>query len=286
LRKALITGIDGQDGYYLSRLLKQKGYAVYGTTRKSPRLPDERFDEIYHLASQGHTSIKFGNRSVQMDVTGSGALQVLEGLRLSKCSSRFVYAGSSAMFGNSPAPADENTSVCPVTPYGCAKAYGYWLTKSYREQYGLHCSTGILFNHESPRRKEHCVSRKISMAAARIKLGQQKRLKLGDIESVRDWGYAPDYVYAMWLMAQQDCPDDYIIASGGGGYPVSEILRATFEYFNLDWEKYVTYKEGEKSTVIGDSTKIRKKLGWTPITNFYQMVKIMAQDAYENCSCD
>ena len=284
MRKALITGIDGQDGYYLSRLLKQKGYAVYGTTRKSPRLPDEKFDEIYHLASQGHTSVDFGNRSVQTDVTGIGALHILEGIRLSNSKAHFFYAGSSAMFGVSPAPHNENTSVCPATPYGCAKAYGYWLTKTYREMYGLHCSTGILYNHESPRRKEYCVSKKIATAAARIKLGQQKRLKLGEIESVRDWGYAPDYVYAMWLMTQQDSPDDYIIASGRG-YPVSEILRATFEYFNLDWEKYVTTKKGEKSVVIGDSTKI-KRMGWTPITDFYQMVKIMAQDAYENCSLE
>ena len=205
-------------------------------------------------------------------------------LRLSKSDAKFIYAGSSAMFGAAPSPHKEDTSVCPVSQYGCAKAYGYWLTRTYREQYKMRCSTAILYNHESPKRKPYCVTRKITTAAARIKLGLQDRIVLGNIDSVRDWGYAPDYTYAMWLMAQQDVPDDYIIATGKG-YPVKEILRAAFEYFGLDWEKHTKLIKGEPTTITGNPYKIRKKLGWMPVTGFYQMVKIMAKDAYENCSC-
>ena len=318
MKKVLISGVTGQDGSYLAELLLDKGYDVHGIIRRSSVFNTARidhiidqlhlyhgditdgcfitslilngdFDEVYHLAAQSHVRVSFDNPVFTSEVTGTGTAIMLEAIRISKKKdTRFYFAGSSEMFGNEPSPQNEETPLAPCSPYGCAKVYGYWMTKNYREGYGMHCSTGILFNHESPRRGETFVTRKISRAAARISLGLQDKLKLGNITAYRDWGYAPDFVKAMWMMVQKDYADDYVIATGKS-HSVKDYLEKTFSYFGLDYKKYVEFdkkylRPNEVDYLRGDSTKARKELGWTPTVTFDNLVEIMAKDAYENCS--
>jgi len=318
MKKVLITGITGQDSSYLAELLLEKGYEVHGIIRRASTFNTDRidhiindlklshgditdgcfiastilrtsFDEIYHLAAQSHVRVSFDNPVFTNEVTGTGTAIILEAIRMSgNKNTRFYFAGSSEMFGNAPSPQNEETPMIPQSPYGCAKCYGYWMTKNYREGYEMHCSTGILFNHESPRRGETFVTRKISQAAARIKLGLQKDITLGNIESYRDWGYAPDYVEAMWMMLQQDKPDDYVIATGEA-HSVKEFLEETFMYFDLDYRDYLKFDDKyfrptEVNYLWGDSTKAQKRLGWKPKVTFNELVNIMAKDAYENCT--
>ena len=318
MKKVLISGGTGQDGSYLAELLLDKGYDVHGIIRRSSVFNTARidhiidqlhlyhgditdgcfitslilngdFDEVYHLAAQSHVRVSFDNPVFTSDVTGTGTAIMLEAIRISKKKdTRFYFAGSSEMFGNEPSPQNEETPLAPCSPYGCAKVYGYWMTKNYREGYGMHCSTGILFNHESPRRGETFVTRKISRAAARISLGLQDKLKLGNITAYRDWGYAPDFVKAMWMMVQKDYADDYVIATGKS-HSVKDYLEKTFSYFGLDYKKYVEFdkkylRPNEVDYLRGDSTKAQNELGWTPTVTFDNLVEIMAKDAYENCS--
>jgi len=311
-KKALITGITGQDASYLAEFLLKKNYEVHGVLRRSSVFNTERidhilndltcfhgditdgsfmtglilkgeYDEIYHLAAQSHVKVSFDNPVFTSDVTGTGTAIILESIRLSG-GGKFYFAGSSEMFGSSPPPQNEQTPMIPQSPYGCSKTYGYMMTRNYREGYGIHACTGILFNHESPRRGETFVTRKISNAAARIKLGLQNELRLGNLDAKRDWGYAPDFVRAMWMMLQND-PDDYVIATGES-HTVKEFLEETFLYFGLDYREYVKFDERylrpcEVDYLLGDATKAKEKLGWEPEVKFDQLVEIMAGEAYE-----
>jgi GDPmannose 4,6-dehydratase len=318
MKKALITGITGQDGSYLAELLLEKGYEVHGIIRRSssfntsridhlysdPHLKGTRLflhygdlsdgvmlmkllyqlqpDEIYHLGAQSHVRVSFDVPEYTGDVTGLGTLRLLEAIREvgleGKC--RFYQASSSEMFGMvQEVPQTEKTPFYPRSPYGCAKVYAYWLTVNYRESYGMHATNGILFNHESPRRGETFVTRKITRAATRIKLGLQEKLFLGNLDAKRDWGYAKEYVEAMWLMLQQDSGDDYIMATNET-HSVKDFVKETFALLDLDWEKYVDYdKRYERPTevdlLIGDSAKAKRQLNWEPKVHFKDLVKIM-----------
>ena len=319
MKKALITGITGQDGSYLVELLLSKGYTVYGMVRRSSGIVRSRLehlyvepheqetrmfleygdmaeglalrkllshvqpDEIYNLAAQSHVRISFDQPEYTADVTGMGALRLLEALRdFSQTSGkavRFYQASSSEMFGATPPPQSESTPFHPRSPYAVAKVTAFWTTVNYREAYGLHCSNGILFNHESERRGENFVTRKITRAAGRIKVGLQKKLYLGNLEARRDWGYAPDFVEAMWMMLQQDQPDDYVVATGEA-HSVAEFLDVAFSRLNLDWHDFVEtdpryYRPAEVDYLMGDATKARHTLGWKPRTTFQEMVRIM-----------
>jgi GDPmannose 4,6-dehydratase len=318
MKKALITGITGQDGSYLAELLLEKGYEVHGIIRRSstfntsridhiytdPHLDGKKLvlhygdladgvmlmkllyqlqpDEIYHLGAQSHVRVSFDVPEYTGDVTGLGTLRLLEAIREvgleGKC--RFYQASSSEMFGLvQEVPQTEKTPFYPRSPYGCAKVYAYWLTVNYRESYGMHATNGILFNHESPRRGETFVTRKITRAATRIKLGLQDKLYLGNLDAKRDWGYAKEYVEAMWLMLQQDSGDDYVMATNQTN-SVKDFVKETFALLDLDWEKYVDYdKRYERPTevdlLIGDPTKAKKQLNWEPKVLFKDLVKIM-----------
>jgi len=318
MKKALITGITGQDGSYLAELLLSKGYEVHGIIRRSSTFNTSRIDhlytdphingtkmflhygdladgvmimkllynikpdEIYHLGAQSHVRVSFDVPEYTGDVTGLGTLRLLEAIREldmgDKC--RFYQASSSEMFGLVQAvPQTETTPFYPRSPYGCAKVYAYWLTVNYRESYNLHATNGILFNHESPRRGETFVTRKITRAATRIKLGLQDKLYLGNLDAQRDWGYAKEYVEAMWLMLQQDKGDDYVMATNETN-SVKDFVIETFNLLDLDWEKYVDYdKRYERPTevdlLIGDPAKAKKQLGWEPQVRFKELVKIM-----------
>jgi GDPmannose 4,6-dehydratase len=318
MKKALITGITGQDGSYLAELLLEKGYEVHGIIRRSstfntsridhiytdPHLDGKKLvlhygdladgvmlmkllyqlqpDEIYHLGAQSHVRVSFDVPEYTGDVTGLGTLRLLEAIREvgleGKC--RFYQASSSEMFGLvQEVPQTEKTPFYPRSPYGCAKVYAYWLTVNYRESYGLHATNGILFNHESPRRGETFVTRKITRAATRIKLGLQDKLYLGNLDAKRDWGYAKEYVEAMWLMLQQDSGDDYVMATNQTN-SVKDFVKETFALLDLDWEKYVDYdKRYERPTevdlLIGDPAKAKKQLNWEPKVLFKDLVKIM-----------
>jgi len=318
MKRALITGITGQDGSYLAELLLDKGYEVHGIIRrastfntdridhlyKDPHinnakmflhygdladgvqmvklLYDLRPDEIYHLGAQSHVRVSFDVPEYTGDVTGLGTLRILEAIREvgldNKC--RFYQASSSEMFGLvQEVPQTEKTPFYPRSPYGCAKVYAYWLTVNYRESYGLHATNGILFNHESPRRGETFVTRKITRAATRIKMGLQEKLYLGNLDARRDWGYAKEYVEAMWLMLQQDRGDDYVMATNET-HSVKEFVQETFALLDLDWEKYVEYdKRYERPTevdlLIGDPAKAKRQLDWEPKVRFKDLVKIM-----------
>ncbi|MGF1678949.1 MAG: GDP-mannose 4,6-dehydratase [Candidatus Methylacidiphilales bacterium] len=315
MRKALITGITGQDGSYLADLLLEKGYEVHGLIRRSSSfntdrldhiyqdphdterfrlhygdlsdsvsvmslLQDIRPDEVYNLAAQSHVRVSFDIPEYTGDVTAIGALRVLEGIRKLKLDARFYQASSSEMFGLVQAvPQSESTPFYPRSPYAAAKVYAHWITVNYRESYQLHASSGILFNHESPRRGETFVTRKITRAVARIKVGLQQKLYLGNLDAQRDWGFAKEYVEAMWLMLQQDNPDDYVIATGET-HTVREFLEEAFQHVGLDWEKYVAFDErylrpAEVDLLIGDPAKAKKQLGWEPRTKFNELVKIM-----------
>ena len=315
-KKALITGITGQDGSYLAELLLSKGYEVHGIVRRSstpnrsridhllrdgdgePRLilhygdlsDGSRLvtlvdwikpDEIYHLAAQSHVRVSFDEPEFTGDTTGLGTIRLLEAIRMVGLPTRFYQASSSEMFGASPPPQNERTPFYPRSPYGAAKVYAFWVTKNYRESYGIFASNGILFNHESPRRGETFVTRKITRAVARIAAGKQDRLLLGNLDAVRDWGYAPEYVEAMWLMLQADEPDDFVVATGTS-YTVKDFLQLSFEHVGLEWEKYVGFDEkllrpAEVDSLIGDSSKIREATGWNPRVMPPELARIMVE---------
>lgn len=316
MKKALITGITGQDGSYLAELLLSKGYEVYGIIRRSssfntgridpiyqdPHVPDVRLrlvygdlndasslnkilrttqpDEIYNLGAQSHVRVSFDVPEYTAEVTGVGTVRLLEAIRESGIKPKFYQASSSEMFGKvQEIPQRETTPFYPRSPYGAAKLYAHWITVNYREGYNLFACSGILFNHESPRRGETFVTRKITKAAARIKLGLQQDLYLGNLDAKRDWGYAGDYVEAMWLMLQQDQPDDYVIATGET-HTVREFLDVAFGHLNLDWKQYVKidpkyYRPTEVDLLIGDAAKARKLLKWEPRVRFKELVTMM-----------
>ena len=322
MKKALITGITGQDGSYLAELLLAKGYEVHGIIRRSstfntdridhlyqdPHLPATRLflhygdlndasslniilrkvqpDEIYNLGAQSHVRVSFDVPEYTAEVTGVGTVRLLEAVReagLTK--SRIYQASSSEMFGASPPPQNEKTPFYPRSPYGAAKVYSYWIGVNYREGYGLHVSNGILFNHESERRGETFVTRKVTRAASRIKLGLQKKLYLGNLEAKRDWGYAKDYVEAMWLMLQQPQGDDFVIATGEA-HSVRELCEAAFGHVGLDYREFVDidpryYRPTEVDYLLGDASKAEKILGWKPRTSFKELVRIMMESDME-----
>jgi GDPmannose 4,6-dehydratase len=319
-KRALITGITGQDGSYLSELLLEKGYEVHGIIRRSSSFNTDRIDhiyvdphnenaklflhygdltdgttlrrileevqpvEVYNLGAQSHVRVSFDSPEYTVDAVGMGVLRLLEAVRdyqnRTAIEVRFYQAGSSEMFGLvQEVPQKETTPFYPRSPYACAKVYGHWQTVNYRESYGLFACNGILFNHESPRRGETFVTRKITRAVARIVAGKQKKLYLGNLDAKRDWGYAKDYVRAMWLMLQQEKPDDYVIATNET-HSIKEFLDLAFTYVKLDWEKYVEFDErylrpAEVELLIGDSTKARKQLNWEPSVTFEQLVHLM-----------
>lgn len=314
-KRAVITGITGQDGSYLAELLLSKGYEVHGIVRRSSSFNTDRIDhlyedphesetklflhygdvtdgtrlatlleklqphEIYNLAAQSHVRVSFDEPLFTGEVTGLGTTRLLEALRMSKVNARYYQASSSEMFGATPPPQNESTPFYPRSPYGVAKVYSYWITKNYREAYGLFACNGILFNHESPRRGETFVTRKIAKGAARIAAGLQDYLYLGNLDAVRDWGYAPEYVDAMWRMLQADQPDDYVVATGVG-YTVKDFTRLAFEHVGLDWEKHVRIDERylrptEVDALIGDPSKVRERLDWKPQVLTPDLARIM-----------
>lgn len=307
--RALITGITGQDGSYLAELLLRKGYEVHGIIRRHSTPSTERIDhifndlhlhygdltdtsslcdvvgsvspdEVYNLGAQSHVRTSFDVPVYTGETTGIGTLKLLEVLK--GTGAKFYQASSSEMFGKvQEAPQSETTSFYPRSPYGIAKQFAYWTTVNYRESYGMHASNGILFNHESSRRGETFVTKKIVKAAVRILQGKQKNLILGNLDAKRDWGYAPDYVEAMWLMLQQSKPDDYVIATGET-HTVREFLELAFEYLGLDWENYVVvdsryFRPTEVDLLLGDASKAKRVLGWTPKVKFKELVKIMVE---------
>ncbi|MFZ2172734.1 MAG: GDP-mannose 4,6-dehydratase [Rhodococcus sp. (in: high G+C Gram-positive bacteria)] len=315
MKRALITGITGQDGSYLAELLLGKGYEVHGLIRRAstfntsridhlyvdPHDPEARLflhygdlsdgarlvtllaqiapDEVYNLAAQSHVRVSFDEPEHTGNTTGIGSVRLLEAVRLAGLNCKFYQASSSEMFGATPPPQNEETPFYPRSPYGAAKVYSYWVTKNYREAYGIFAVNGILFNHESPRRGETFVTRKITRAVARIKAGVDKDLYMGNLDAVRDWGYAPEYVEGMWRMLQADEPDDYCLATGGR-YSVRDFLTVAFEHAGLDWERYVRFDERylrptEVDALIGDASKAEEKLGWKASVHTPELAKIM-----------
>ncbi len=314
--KALITGITGQDGSYLAELLLAKGYEVHGIIRRASTFNTGRLDpiyedphaghnrlflhygdlsdasalarligkiqpeEIYNLAAQSHVRVSFDAAEYTTDIAATGTVRLLEAIREVGLKPRFYQASSSEMFGKvREIPQKETTPFYPRSPYGCAKVYAFWITVNYRESYGMHTSNGILFNHESPRRGETFVTRKITRAVAHIKAGLQGKLFLGNLGAKRDWGYAKEYVEAMWLMLQQEKPDDYVIATGET-HSVREFLEVAFDCAGLDWKKYVEidpryYRPAEVDMLMGDASKARRQLGWAPKTRFADLAKLM-----------
>jgi GDPmannose 4,6-dehydratase len=315
-KKALITGVTGQDGSYLAELLLGKGYEVHGLIRRASTFNTGRLDpiyedphsgksrlflhygdvadasalarligriqpeEIYNLAAQSHVRVSFDAPEYTTDITATGAIRLLEAIREVGIKPRFYQASSSEMYGKvQDVPQRETTPFYPRSPYGCAKVYAYWITVNYRESYGLHASNGILFNHESPRRGETFVTRKITRAVAHIKAGLQDKLFLGNLDAKRDWGYAKEYVEAMWLMLQQPEPDDYVIATNET-HSVREFLEVAFGHVGLDWKKHVEidpryFRPAEVDLLIGDFSKAKKKLGWEPKTKFADLTRLM-----------
>ena len=321
MKKALITGITGQDGSYLAELLLSKGYEVHGLIRRASTFNTDRIDhlykdfhdpqarmylhygdlsvsgqltdllysvrpdEIYHLGAQSHVRVSFDMPEFTGDITGLGTLRLLEALRKSGIKSRFYQASSSEMFGSAPPPQSEMTLFEPQSPYAAAKVYAYYIVKNYRKAYRIFACNGILFNHESPRRGETFVTRKITRAAARIKFGLQDALYLGNLEAKRDWGYAGDYVEAMWMMLQQDEADDFVIATGET-HSVREFAEKVFEKLGLDFLKYVKsdpryFRPAEVDVLLGDARKARKKLGWRPKVNFEDLIDMMIAEDLE-----
>ena len=317
-KKALITGITGQDGSYLAELLLSKGYEVHGIIRRASTFNTGRLDsiyedphasrnrlflhygdlsdasalarlvakvqpeEVYNLAAQSHVRVSFDGPEYTADITATGAVRLLEAIRETGIQPRFYQASSSEMFGKAQhIPQNEETPFYPRSPYGCAKVFAYWITVNYRESYGLHASNGILFNHESPRRGETFVTRKITRAVAHIQAGLQQKLYLGNLDAKRDWGYAKEYVEAMWLMLQQDRPDDYIIATNET-HSVREFLEVAFGHAGLDWKQHVEidpryYRPAEVDLLIGDYRKAKRKLGWEPRTKFAELTRLMVE---------
>jgi len=319
MKKALITGITGQDGSYLTELLLEKGYEVHGIIRRSssfntgridhlyrdPHVKDTRLflhygdlsdstalnhllrnlrpDEIYHLGAQSHVRVSFDIPEYTADVTGLGSIRILDAIVDTGINTRFYQASSSEMFGKVlEVPQRETTPFYPRSPYGCAKVFAYWTTVNYREAYKIHASNGILFNHESPRRGETFVTRKITKAIARILAGKQNELYLGNLDAKRDWGYAKDYVEAMWLMLQAPHGDDYVVATGET-HSIKEFLDLAFEYVGRDWKNYVKidpkyFRPTEVDLLIGDPTKARTALGWKPKVTFPELAKLMVRE--------
>jgi len=308
-KRALITGITGQDGSYLAEFLLEKGYEVIGMVRRTSTINFERIrhiqdritlvqgdlldqsslidilreyrpHEVYNLAAQSFVPTSFKQPVLTGEFTALGVTRLLEAIRLVDPTIRFYQASSSEMFGKvKEVPQNENTPFHPRSPYGVAKVYAHWITVNYRESYGMFAVSGICFNHESPRRGLEFVTRKITYTAAKIKLGLAHELRLGNLEARRDWGYAPDYVRAMWLMLQQDEPEDYVIATGET-HSVREFVELAFDYLGLDWKKYVVvdpalYRPADVDLLVGDATKARSKLGWAPSVTFEQLVKLM-----------
>jgi GDPmannose 4,6-dehydratase len=309
VKTALITGITGQDGSYLAELLLEKGYRVVGVVRRSSTTPTERIrhlvdqielvsadlldqtsltdvvhefgpDEIYNLAAQSFVATSWTQPVLTGEFTALGVTRMLEAMKKAAPRARFYQASSSEMFGNViESPQRETTPFYPRSPYGVAKVYGHWITVNYRESFGLYAVSGILFNHESPRRGTEFVTRKVSDAVARIKLGQQKDLHLGNLDAHRDWGFAGDYVEAMWRMLQQDAPDDYVIGTGES-HSVRELCEVAFTHVGLEYRDYVVkdpkfFRPAEVDRLIADPAKARKKLGWTPKVGFEELVRMM-----------
>ena len=316
MKKALITGITGQDGSYLAELLLSKGYEVHGIIRRASTFNTERIDhlyqdphingvrlflyygdiadstnlikllyriqpdEIYHLAAQSHVRVSFDIPEYTGDITGLGTIRILEAIRETGLRAKFYQASSSEMYGKAQeVPQRETTPFYPRSPYGAAKVYSYWLTVNYRESYGIFACNGILFNHESPRRGETFVTRKVTRAVGRIKAGLEDKVHLGNLEAKRDWGYAKEYVEAMWLMLQQEEPADYVVATGET-HSVRELLEEAFAYAGLDWRKHLAideryYRPAEVDLLIGDASKARSKLGWEAKTKFKELVRLM-----------
>jgi len=309
MKTALITGITGQDGSYLAELLLEKGYRVFGLARRSSTVTYERIqhiqdrieflsgdltdqnsllyalqqcdpDEVYNLAAQSFVQTSWNQPTLTGDVTALGVTRMLEAIRVHNPKIRFYQASSSEMFGKVQAvPQDENTPFYPRSPYGVAKVYGHWITVNYRESYGMYAVSGILFNHESPRRGLEFVTRKVTDAVARIKLGMADKLRLGTLEARRDWGFAGDYVRAMWLMLQQDEPRDYVVATGET-YSVRELVEAAFGHVGLDWREHVVQDErfmrpAEVDLLVGDPSLAKAGLGWEPEVGFHQLVRMM-----------
>lgn len=315
MKRALITGITGQDGSYLAELLLNKGYEVHGLIRRSstfntsridhiyrdPHDKDNRFflhfgditdgvglanlirslepNEIYNLAAQSHVKVSFEMPDFTAQVDAIGTIRILEAVRAAKIEARFYQASTSELFGSTPPPQSEVSSFSPQSPYAAAKLYSYWVVKNYREAYGLHATNGILFNHESPRRGETFVTRKITIAAAKIKLGLQSKLYLGNLDAIRDWGYAPEYVESMWAMLQESSPNDYVVATGVGA-TVRDFCNAAFTTVGLDYRDYIEsdsryLRPTEVDALIGDASKAKQILGWEARTHWEELAKIM-----------
>lgn len=316
-KTALITGITGQDGSYLAELLLGKGYIVHGIIRRSSSINTERLndvyqdphdeerrlflhygdltdgvglvtllnrvrpDEVYHLGAQSHVRVSFDQPEYTGSVTGMGTVRLLEAIRASETNCRFYQASSSEMFGAAPPRQDEQTPFHPRSPYGVAKVYSYWITRNYREAYGMFAVNGILFNHESPRRGETFVTRKISRAVARIGAGLQDYLYLGNLDAVRDWGYAPEYIDAMWRMLQVDDPEDFVIATGSA-CTVRQFAHHAFSQAGLDWQKHIRYdpryeRPAEVDALIGNAARARERLGWVPRVRADELAHIMVE---------
>jgi GDPmannose 4,6-dehydratase len=315
MKKAFLTGITGQDGSYLAEFLLNKGYEVHGLIRRASTFNTDRIDhlyrdfhdpnaklflhygdlsvsgqlmdllhsiapcEIYHLGAQSHVRVSFDMPEYTADITGLGTLRILEAIRKTGIQTKFYQASSSEMFGAAPPPQSEKTIFQPRSPYAAAKVYAYYIAQNYRDAYGIFAANGILFNHESPRRGETFVTRKVTRAATRIKLGLKDKLYLGNLEAKRDWGFAGDYVEAMWLMLQQDKPDDFVIATGET-YSVREFVGRVFSKLDLDYNKHVVvdkryFRPTEVDVLLGDSTKAKKALGWQPKVTFDKLVDMM-----------
>ncbi|NPC97277.1 GDP-mannose 4,6-dehydratase [Nocardioides sp. zg-DK7169] len=326
VRRALITGITGQDGSYLAELLLGKGYEVHGLIRRAstfntaridhlyqdPHDPEARLflhygdlsdgarlvtllheiqpDEVYNLAAQSHVRVSFDEPEHTGDTTGIGAMRLLEAVRMAGIQCRYYQASSSEMFGATPPPQNEETPFYPRSPYGAAKVYAYWVTKNYREGYGMFAVNGILFNHESPRRGETFVTRKITRAVARIKAGLESHVYLGNLDSVRDWGYAPEYVEGMWRMLQAEEPDDFVLATGGN-FTVRDFVVTAFEHAGLDWEKHVRFDERylrptEVDALVGDADKAHAKLGWKATVQTDELARIMVDADVAALECE
>jgi GDPmannose 4,6-dehydratase len=321
MKRALITGITGQDGSYLAEFLLEKGYQVHGIIRrastfntsriehlyKDPHVQDSRLhlhygditdgvgisnllreiepDEIYNLAAQSHVKVSFEMPDYTAQVDAVGTIRLLEAVRAAKIDAKFYQASTSELFGSTQPPQSENSIFAPQSPYAAAKLYSYWVVRNYRDAYGIFATNGILFNHESPRRGETFVTRKISMAVAKIKTGQQSKLFLGNMSAIRDWGYAPEYIESMWLMLQKDKPDDFVVATGVGA-SVAEFCKVAFESVDLNYLDYVEtesryMRPTEVHSLIGDSSKAERELGWKAKTHWKALAELMVASDLE-----
>lgn len=324
MKRALITGVTGQDGSYLAELLLSKGYEVHGVIRrastfntsridhlyKDPHEPDNKFhlhygditdgvgisnlireiepNEIYNLAAQSHVKVSFEMPDFTAQVDAVGTIRLLEAVRAAKIDAKFYQASTSELYGSTPPPQSESSPFAPQSPYAAAKLYSYWVVRNYRDAYGMHATNGILFNHESPRRGETFVTRKITMAAARIKLGLQSKLYLGNLDAIRDWGYAPEFVDSMWRMLQQSTPDDYVVATGVGA-TVRDFCQASFSALDLDYEEFVETearytRPTEVDALIGDPSKAERLLDWKAKVHWRELAEIMVTSDLKNFS--